>query len=85
MPCQACAHGGAVAGAGSDPLRLWGAPKQLPSAVALPKRCPSGGCPGLVVGVKRYGRPANKSLLDLTQMKHLERGRWGVVVHVALA
>jgi hypothetical protein len=31
----------------------------------------------MVVGVKRYGRPVNKSLLGLIQMKHLEHGRWG--------
>jgi hypothetical protein len=29
----------------------------------------------MVVGVKRYGRPTNKSLLDLIQKKHLEHGR----------
>jgi len=30
----------------------------------------------MVVGVRRYGRPANKALLDLIQMKHLEKGRY---------
>lgn len=52
-----------------------GSAKQLSKEVAQPKRCPVGGCPGMVVGVRRYGRPANKALLDLIQKKHLEHGR----------
>lgn len=51
---------------------------RVPPSVSgvLPKRCPVGGCSGLVVGVKRYGRSANKSLLDLIQLKHLQHSRW---------
>jgi hypothetical protein len=56
-------------------LSTWGAAKQLTSEVTQPKRCPVGGCQGMVVGVKRYGRPANKALLDFIQKKHLEHGR----------
>ena len=62
--------------AGSDEaLTVWAAPKQLPPEAWAPKKCPAGGCNGLVVGVHRYGRPANKALLDLIQRKHLEVGR----------
>eukprot|EP00878_Enallax_costatus_P030455 GHUV01033159.1.p1 GENE.GHUV01033159.1~~GHUV01033159.1.p1 ORF type:complete len:212 (+),score=65.09 GHUV01033159.1:79-714(+) len=56
-------------------LAVWCAPKSLPAEAWAPKKCPAGGCRGVVVGVKRYGRPANKALLDLVQRKHLQDGR----------
>jgi hypothetical protein len=61
--------------AGADSLTSWVAPRALPPDVWAPKACPAGGCSGLVAGLRRYGRPANKALLDLIQRKQLEAGR----------
>ncbi|WIA41121.1 hypothetical protein OEZ86_004749 [Tetradesmus obliquus] len=61
--------------AGEDSSTSWAAPKALPPDVWSPKACPAGGCGALVVGLRRYGRPANKALLDLIQRKQLESGR----------
>lgn len=61
--------------AGTDSLTSWTSPKALPADVCSPKTCPAGGCTGLVAGLRRYGRPANKALLDLIQRKQLEEGR----------
>ncbi|KAF6248733.1 AAA domain-containing protein [Scenedesmus sp. NREL 46B-D3] len=60
---------------GTDSLTSWTSPKALPADVCSPKTCPAGGCTGLVAGLRRYGRPANKALLDLIQRKQLEEGR----------
>jgi hypothetical protein len=62
--------------ADTSSLTNWTAPKALPADVWSPKACPAGGCSGVVTGLLRYGRPANKALLDLIQRKQLEMGRW---------